>query len=100
MTTPNAASAPSPLIEARDLTKYFGSVIAIEEVSLSVRAGEVVCLLGDNGAGKSTLIKCLSGVHPPDSGRSSSMGARSTSRPQGTPSRHRHRLPETWPCVR
>jgi simple sugar transport system ATP-binding protein len=58
-----------PLIEARELTKYFGSVIAIQDVSLTVRAGEVVCLLGDNGAGKSTLIKCLSGVHPPDSGQ-------------------------------
>ena len=57
-----------PLIEARSLTKYFGNVIAIQDVSLSVRAGEVVCLLGDNGAGKSTLIKTLSGVHPPDSG--------------------------------
>ena len=62
-------AAPSPLIEARELTKYFGSVIAVQDVSLTVRAGEVVCLLGDNGAGKSTLIKCLSGVHPPDSGQ-------------------------------
>ena len=58
----------APLIEARALTKYFGSVVALRDVSLSVRAGEVLCLLGDNGAGKSTLIKILSGVHPPDSG--------------------------------
>ena len=58
----------APLIEARGLTKYFGSVVALRDVSLSVRAGEVLCLLGDNGAGKSTLIKILSGVHPPDSG--------------------------------
>ena len=58
----------TPLIEARQLTKYFGNVIAIQDVSLTVRPGEVVCLLGDNGAGKSTLIKTLSGVHPPDSG--------------------------------
>ena len=58
----------APLIEARNLTKYFGSVIALYDVSLHVRAGEVLCLLGDNGAGKSTLIKTLSGVHPPDSG--------------------------------
>jgi simple sugar transport system ATP-binding protein len=58
-----------PLIEARDLTKYFGSVVALHGVSLSVRAGEVLCLLGDNGAGKSTLIKILSGVHPPDEGQ-------------------------------
>jgi simple sugar transport system ATP-binding protein len=58
----------APLIEAKSLTKYFGSVIAIQDISLEVHAGEVVCLLGDNGAGKSTLIKTLSGVHPPDSG--------------------------------
>jgi len=63
-----ATDAPA-LIEAQGLTKYFGNVIAINDISLSVRAGEVVCLLGDNGAGKSTLIKTLSGVHPQDSGR-------------------------------
>jgi simple sugar transport system ATP-binding protein len=62
------ATAVTPLIEARGLTKYFGSVVALHDVSLLVRAGEVLCLLGDNGAGKSTLIKLLSGVHPPDSG--------------------------------
>ena len=62
------ADTATPLIEARDLTKYFGNVIAIQGVSLTVRPGEVVCLLGDNGAGKSTLIKTLSGVHPPDEG--------------------------------
>lgn len=63
----NANGAP-PLIEARGLTKYFGSVVALHDVSLTVHAGEVLCLLGDNGAGKSTLIKILSGVHPPDEG--------------------------------
>jgi simple sugar transport system ATP-binding protein len=56
------------LLEARQLTKYFGSVKALEDVSLAVSAGEVTCVLGDNGAGKSTLIKILSGVHAPDSG--------------------------------
>ena len=64
---PAAADAP-PLLEARNVSKYFGAVIAIEGVSLAVRAGEINCLLGDNGAGKSTLIKTLSGVHPPDDG--------------------------------
>jgi simple sugar transport system ATP-binding protein len=57
-----------PLIELDRVSKYFGSVIALKEVSFDVRAGEVHCLLGDNGAGKSTLIKILSGVHRPDEG--------------------------------
>jgi simple sugar transport system ATP-binding protein len=63
-----SADARAPILEARDVSKYFGRVIALEHVSLSVRPGEVNCLLGDNGAGKSTLIKMLSGVYQPDSG--------------------------------
>ena len=66
-TAPAAADAP-PLLEARNVSKYFGAVVAIEGVSLEVRAGQINCLLGDNGAGKSTLIKMLSGVHLPDEG--------------------------------
>ena len=58
----------TPLVELKSVTKYFGSVIALKDVSFDVRAGEVHCLLGDNGAGKSTLIKVLSGVHTPDEG--------------------------------
>jgi simple sugar transport system ATP-binding protein len=71
MTAASAASDRqngAPLIEARKITKFFGSVIALYEISITVRPGEVICLLGDNGAGKSTLIKTLSGVHPPDAG--------------------------------
>jgi simple sugar transport system ATP-binding protein len=56
------------LMEARGVSKFFGSLIALDNVSISVRAGEVVCLLGDNGAGKSTLIKILSGLERPDVG--------------------------------
>jgi simple sugar transport system ATP-binding protein len=59
----------SPLIEVRSISKYFGSVIALSDVSMAVRANEVMCLLGDNGAGKSTLIKVLSGVHQPNEGQ-------------------------------
>src|SRR4249919_1912405 len=69
--TPAAASgtaARPPLLEARDISKYFGAVVALEGVSIEVRAGQITCLLGDNGAGKSTLIKTLSGVHEPDKG--------------------------------
>jgi simple sugar transport system ATP-binding protein len=58
----------APLIDVDRISKYFGSVIALKDVSMKVRAGEVMCLLGDNGAGKSTLIKTLSGVHTPDEG--------------------------------
>ena len=56
------------LLEVRKVSKYFGSVIALTDISMVVRAGEVTCVLGDNGAGKSTLIKILSGVHPHDEG--------------------------------
>ncbi len=56
------------LIDVRNLVKHFGSVIALSGISMTVRAGEVMCLLGDNGAGKSTLIKTLSGVHKPSDG--------------------------------
>ncbi|MGH3713391.1 MAG: ATP-binding cassette domain-containing protein [Micromonosporaceae bacterium] len=56
------------LLEVRDLAKYFGSVIALKDISTTVNAGEVTCVLGDNGAGKSTLIKVLSGVHRQDEG--------------------------------
>lgn len=59
----------SPVIEVENLIKHFGSVIALNGVSLKVFGGEVTCLLGDNGAGKSTLIKTLTGVFRPSSGQ-------------------------------
>ncbi len=58
----------TPLVELKSVSKYFGSVIALKDVSFDVRPGEVHCLLGDNGAGKSTLIKVLAGAHEPDEG--------------------------------
>ncbi len=61
-------TSSAPLIEVRDIVKHFGSVIALNGVSLTVNSGEVLGLLGDNGAGKSTLIKTLCGVHKPTSG--------------------------------
>ncbi|MDX6580171.1 MAG: D-xylose transport system ATP-binding protein [Gaiellales bacterium] len=58
-----------PTLELRGISKSFGSVQALTEVNLSVKAGEVMALVGDNGAGKSTLIKCIAGIHPIDSGQ-------------------------------
>jgi simple sugar transport system ATP-binding protein len=64
--------APDPasdhLLELDRVSKFFGTVIALQDVSVRLRRGEVHCLLGDNGAGKSTLIKILAGVHPPSLG--------------------------------
>jgi simple sugar transport system ATP-binding protein len=57
-----------PIFELRNVFKSFGPVDVLNDISLNVREGEVLCLLGDNGAGKSTLIKILSGVHMPTSG--------------------------------
>ncbi len=62
-------AATTPLLEVRNISKYFGSVIALNDVSMTVYESEVMCLLGDNGAGKSTLIKVLSGVHKPSEGQ-------------------------------
>ncbi|OYR17754.1 ATP-binding cassette domain-containing protein [Brucella grignonensis] len=62
------STTQTPIVEVKNLVKHFGSVIALNGVSLSVYAGEVLCLLGDNGAGKSTLINTLSGVYKPTAG--------------------------------
>ncbi|MEJ7834197.1 MAG: ATP-binding cassette domain-containing protein [Nocardioides sp.] len=66
--TPAASAPPLPepgvaIIEVKDVGKSYGSVIALREITTSVKAGEVTCVLGDNGAGKSTLINILAGAH-------------------------------------
>ncbi len=58
----------APLLKLTNINKSFGPIDVLYDISIEVKAGEVLCLLGDNGAGKSTLIKILSGVFSPTSG--------------------------------
>jgi len=62
------------LLEVKNITKRFGGLVAVNDVSVGVNAGEVLGIVGDNGAGKSTLIKVISGVHRPDAGEILFMG--------------------------
>jgi simple sugar transport system ATP-binding protein len=57
-----------PVLSLRGIQKTFGGVVAIEDFTLDVNAGEIVALVGDNGAGKSTLVKIVAGVQPPTGG--------------------------------
>ena len=62
-------STPPPVaLELLHVSKAFGHVVALDDVSLTVRRGEVTVIVGDNGAGKSTMMKVLAGVYPVDSG--------------------------------
>ncbi len=63
-----AGKGAPPILEMRNIAKSFGATQALEDVSLTLRAGEVHALLGENGAGKSTLIKIMTGVYQPDRG--------------------------------
>ena len=59
----------TPILELKNVSKSFGPIEVLNDISLQVRAGEVLCLLGDNGAGKSTLIKIMSGVFSTSAGK-------------------------------
>jgi ribose transport system ATP-binding protein len=69
-TAPGRKSAAdrAPVLELTGVTKIFGPLVAVDNLSLTIRPNEVVGLLGENGAGKSTLLKILTGVHQPDKG--------------------------------
>ena len=67
--TADAVQSGSDFIEMRGISKRFGGVRALQDVSLSIHSGEIHSLAGENGCGKSTLIKVLSGVHLPDEGQ-------------------------------
>lgn len=56
-------------IELRNITKRFGSVVANNNISLSVKKGEILSILGENGSGKTTLMNMLSGIYYPDEGQ-------------------------------
>lgn len=66
---PEGGRPSEPVLQLKNLHKAFGGVVAIQEFSLDVYAGEIVALVGDNGAGKSTLVKMISGVYQPTSGQ-------------------------------
>lgn len=58
----------APVLEIRHVSKHFGAIRALDDISFVIRRGEILGLVGDNGAGKSTLVKIISGVHQPTSG--------------------------------
>lgn len=85
---------PSPLLEARGLTKRYGDTLALDTLDLSVGAGEVYCLLGANGAGKSTTINCFLDFVRPDAGSAMIGGTVAAQDPIGTKRRLAY-IPET-----
>ena len=60
---------PPPELSIVNMTKHFGSLVALQDVNMLLKPGTVHALLGENGAGKSTLVKCVMGFYKPTSGQ-------------------------------
>ena len=75
------ATPPGTVLEAIDLRKSFGGVVALDGVSFELARGEIVALVGPNGSGKTTALRLISGAEPPDSGRVLFEGRELTSEP-------------------
>lgn len=73
---PSAPSTGRPVLEASGVTMRFGGLLAVNDVNLTVREGEIVGLIGPNGAGKTTFFNCLTGLYKPTSGQSGSRARR------------------------
>src|SRR4029453_10885870 len=73
-----AVATTDLLLDATDIAKTYGAVVALRSASLAVRPGEVHALMGANGAGKSTLVKILTGAVQPDRGRIAVRGTERT----------------------
>ena len=68
MSAPAPAAAAAPILDVIGVGKRFGGLVALSEVSFSIRAGEIYGLIGPNGAGKTTLFNVLTGIYPRDEG--------------------------------
>jgi osmoprotectant transport system ATP-binding protein len=63
-----SSETPGEALQTRDLTKYFGAVLALDRVSISIASGECVVLIGESGSGKTTLLRCFNRLIEPDGG--------------------------------
>jgi polar amino acid transport system ATP-binding protein len=81
--------SPTPLLELHRVSKSFGKVQAVQEVSLSIRPGEVLVIIGPSGSGKSTLLRCINLLEVPDEGQISFEGRTVFSRQGGEALAHR-----------
>src|SRR3712207_139494 len=64
-----SATAGDPMIQIENVSKYYGSFQALDHVSLNVKAGEVMMVIGPSGSGKSTLLRCINRLEVPNGGR-------------------------------